>query len=139
MKHAIAPYLQNKACILQLPKHSDGRVHAILLIDAWPTHLTESFRSWMKHEYPWIHVAFVPANCTPIAQPADCGLVSAINQLPLAGFDDPGIREASSMVPCGQSRGPHAGAIGAILPTMTWTLNSATHTGLQEDRDPQGE
>lgn len=87
MKHAIAPYLQNKACILQLPKHSDGRVHAILLIDAWPTHLTESFRSWMKHEYPWIHVAFVPANCTPIAQPADCGLVSAINQLPLAGFD----------------------------------------------------
>lgn len=57
----------------------------------------------------------------------------------------PGIREASSMVPCGQSRGPHAGAIGAILPTMTWTLNSATHTGLQgvlalsQDRDPQGE
>ncbi|KAI1782135.1 hypothetical protein LXA43DRAFT_855832, partial [Ganoderma leucocontextum] len=33
-------------------------------IDVWSVHRSESFRTWMKTEYAWIIIIFVPGGCT---------------------------------------------------------------------------
>ena len=46
----------------------------ILLLDAYPVHIGQAFRTWIKTSYPNIFVIYVPANCTGQFQPADVGL-----------------------------------------------------------------
>ncbi|KAF9520801.1 hypothetical protein BS47DRAFT_1255428, partial [Hydnum rufescens UP504] len=51
---------------------------AILFIDAWSVHQLDEFMGWMKQNYPYIKVTFVPAGCTGKLQPADVGLQCVI-------------------------------------------------------------
>ena len=55
-----------------------GQQICILIIDCWWGWLDSSFRSWLKEKYPWIRLVFVPANCTPIAQPMDAGIIAKL-------------------------------------------------------------
>ncbi|KAL1939409.1 hypothetical protein VTO73DRAFT_9965 [Trametes versicolor] len=43
-------------------------------IDVWSVHRSEEFRTWMKDEYAWIIVIYVPGGCTPLLQACDVGI-----------------------------------------------------------------
>ena len=36
------------------------------------------FVSWLRENYPWIRLNYVPAGCTPKAQPMDAGIIAKI-------------------------------------------------------------
>lgn len=43
-------------------------------IDCWSVHRSQEFRDWMRGNYPWILVRYVPGGCTGIFQPCDVGI-----------------------------------------------------------------
>ncbi|KIY62283.1 hypothetical protein CYLTODRAFT_182575 [Cylindrobasidium torrendii FP15055 ss-10] len=51
---------------------------AILLIDAYPVHLSKKFRAFIFNDHPEIILIYIPANCTGVFQPADVGLQRVI-------------------------------------------------------------
>lgn len=53
----------------QAPKSITQR--CVLILDCWKVHISQSFVSWMKEEYPYILLLFVPARCTSKLQPVD--------------------------------------------------------------------
>jgi hypothetical protein len=44
---------------------------SIVHIDAYPVHLSDAFRRFMKTQYPQLLLVYVPANCTSVMQVAD--------------------------------------------------------------------
>jgi hypothetical protein len=46
----------------------------IWIIDCWSVHKSALFLDWLRETYSWIHVLFVPANCTGRMQPCDLSL-----------------------------------------------------------------
>ena len=50
----------------------------VLILDCWWGWLDANFRAWLAAEYPWIRLLFVPAACTPVAQPMDAGIIAKI-------------------------------------------------------------
>lgn len=47
--------------------------HMIWVIDSWSVHRSREFLDYLA-QFHFIHIVFVPAHCTGIAQPADVGL-----------------------------------------------------------------
>ncbi len=45
--------------------------HAILQIDVYAVHISDLYRSWLAEKYPFFHLIFIPAGCTPVAQVLD--------------------------------------------------------------------
>lgn len=45
--------------------------HHIILLDCWYGHTDLDFRAYIRRRYPWLHLLFVPANCTSKLQPCD--------------------------------------------------------------------
>jgi hypothetical protein len=65
----IVPYfLRKKAELGYAPDHA-----CILQLDAWSVHRSVAFRQWIRDEFPWIVLDYIPANCTGIWQPCDVG------------------------------------------------------------------
>ncbi|KAL2610879.1 hypothetical protein R1flu_022571 [Riccia fluitans] len=48
-----------------------GQQRMILLLDCYSVHTSVEFRSWMKKNYNFICLLYIPGGCTSIAQPAD--------------------------------------------------------------------
>jgi hypothetical protein len=46
----------------------------LLQLDAWKVHRSKEFVEWMRSEYPWITLEFVPGGCTGLWQPCDVGI-----------------------------------------------------------------
>jgi hypothetical protein len=46
----------------------------VLQLDIWSVHHSQEFTSWMKAEYPWIILKFVPGGCTGLWQLCDVGI-----------------------------------------------------------------
>ena len=65
----LAPYFESHRKRLSLPNQI-----CIWQIDCWSVHRSLDFRTWMSSTYPWIHIHFVPANCTGLFQPCDVGI-----------------------------------------------------------------
>jgi hypothetical protein len=55
-----------------------GKQVCIFVIDVWYGWISPEFRDWMKTEYPWIRLIYVPACCTPSGQPLDKGLMALL-------------------------------------------------------------
>ncbi len=55
-----------------------GKQKCILLVDCWWGWLDQDFRKWLHDKYPWILEVFVPARCTPVAQPDDAGIIAML-------------------------------------------------------------
>ena len=55
-----------------------GVQHCVLIIDVWWGWLNADLREWIRREYKWIKLIFVPASCTPVAQPMDRGVIAMI-------------------------------------------------------------
>ena len=43
-------------------------------IDCWSVHRSQEFRDWMRENYPWILMQYVPGGCTGIIQLCDVGI-----------------------------------------------------------------
>ncbi|TFK81293.1 hypothetical protein K466DRAFT_558073 [Polyporus arcularius HHB13444] len=54
--------------------HNRPTQKCIWNIDVWSVHRSAEFRGWMKSEYVWIIVIFVPGGCTPLLQACDVGI-----------------------------------------------------------------
>ena len=65
----LVPYFESRCEKLNLPNQI-----CIWQIDCWSVHRSLEFRSWMHATFPWIHIHFVPANCTGLFQPCDVGI-----------------------------------------------------------------
>ncbi len=50
----------------------------IIIVDCWYGWLDAGFKAWVAEKYPWIRFIFVPAACTPVAQPMDAGIIAKI-------------------------------------------------------------
>jgi hypothetical protein len=46
----------------------------LLQLDVWKVHWRQEFTGWMKENYPWIVLEFVPGGCTGLFQPCDVGI-----------------------------------------------------------------
>ena len=46
----------------------------IWAIDCWSVHRLQEFRDWMRTNYPWILVQYVPGRCTGIFQLCNVGI-----------------------------------------------------------------
>ncbi|THU78946.1 hypothetical protein K435DRAFT_586887, partial [Dendrothele bispora CBS 962.96] len=71
LKNIIHPYIQR---VIQEDIDLEPDQMSILLIDAYPVHTSDEFRSFIFKEYPNIILIYVPQNCTGKFQPADIGL-----------------------------------------------------------------
>lgn len=47
----------------------------ILLWDAYRAHMGPEVRAVLAREFSWLHILYVPANCTSACQPQDLGLI----------------------------------------------------------------
>ena len=55
-----------------------GEQVCVLIVDCWWGWMDASFRDFMKQNFPWIRLLFVPAGCTPVAQPMDAGIIATV-------------------------------------------------------------
>lgn len=67
IEHVIVPFRNRQIEKQQLP--ADSKL--LLVLDAWSVHKSEEFRQYLRTQHPWIHLVFVPANCTSKLQVAD--------------------------------------------------------------------
>lgn len=58
-----------------------GEQICVLILDCWWGWLDKGFLDYVKAKYPWIRVLYVPAACTPVAQPMDAGIIAKIKGL----------------------------------------------------------
>jgi hypothetical protein len=72
----IVPFLLAERARINKPE-----AHAVLILDCWWGWLSPIFIAYVRVNYPWIHLVFVPANCTPWAQPIDRGFVTWLKAL----------------------------------------------------------
>mmetsp|Transcript_15844 Transcript_15844/g.42788 ORF Transcript_15844/g.42788 Transcript_15844/m.42788 type:complete len:212 (-) Transcript_15844:698-1333(-) len=57
---------------------SVGKQKLVLLVDCWWGWRDEGFRQFIRLRFPYIQLLFVPARCTPVAQPNDCGVIAIL-------------------------------------------------------------
>jgi hypothetical protein len=72
--YVLVPFLREEIARCQLPDKS----HAILILDCWYGWTSPVFSAYLRANYPWIHLVYVPARCTPWAQPADRGFITRL-------------------------------------------------------------
>lgn len=84
---------------------SDGGV-CVFILDVYKVHFSNSFRAWMRKEYPWIKLLYVPANCTSVLQPCDMALNKRVKQVTREAFCDDVVKALSNTADA-------AGAAGA--------------------------
>ena len=54
--------------------HNRPTQKCIWNIDVWSVHRSIEFRTWMKSQYAWIIIIFIPGGCTPLLQACDVGI-----------------------------------------------------------------
>ena len=65
----LVPYWRAKMVEFNIPSQE-----CLLQLDVWSVHRSREFKGWMKLEYPWILLEFVPGGCTGIFQACDVGI-----------------------------------------------------------------
>ena len=63
--NVLDPYCQEEM-------NKSGVRQCILMVDAWRPHLSQEFRDYVA-ELGYLKLCYVPASCTPVAQPLDIG------------------------------------------------------------------
>ena len=69
VRNVLSVYFNEKRALL---KRKDQV--CLWTIDCWSVHRSQEFRDWMRENYPWILVRYVPGGCTGIFQPCDVGI-----------------------------------------------------------------
>lgn len=136
VRHVLAPYFKRKIEELGLPQQQK----CVWVIDCWPVHISAAFRDFMKTDFPWILVLFVPPNCTSKLQPQDVFYQKPFKQGIYACFCDHQValfrlyqqggaqRLSASSRSCRlQMRMCSCFAHNAFLAFMPFALNAAIH------------
>jgi hypothetical protein len=70
VEHIIVPHR-----LAMIGEHTlKADAHIILLLDVWAVHISKLFRSFLAEQHPYIHLLYIPANCTSKLQVADFAL-----------------------------------------------------------------
>jgi len=81
----LVPYFKQKVEAIRLVDPAlckpFGEQVCVLIVDCWWGWLDASFRGFVKQNYPWIRLLFVPAGCTPVAQPMDAGIIATVKAI----------------------------------------------------------
>ena len=81
------PYLKKKIASLRAIAAADGAPMpckefglqvCVIIIDCWYGWINTGFKQWLSAKYPWLRLLFVPAACTPVAQPMDAGIIAKL-------------------------------------------------------------
>ena len=75
VRDILIPYYNNTCKELKLVARTQ---RCILLVDCWWGWLDREFRDWLKQEHPYVLLLYVPASCTPVAQPNDSGVIAIL-------------------------------------------------------------
>jgi hypothetical protein len=67
VREVIVPYAER----MQLKHTLQSKSHIVLVLDVWSVHKSEEFRRFLRTSFPYIHLVYVPANCTSQLQVAD--------------------------------------------------------------------
>lgn len=67
--HILAAYFNTQRTRLGRPNQI-----CIWVIDCWSVHRSQEFRYWMRDNYPWILIRYIPGGCTGVFQPCDVGI-----------------------------------------------------------------
>lgn len=70
VEHIIAPH---RAAMIVAHKLKDDAA-LLLQLDVWAVHISKEFRAFLAEKYKYIHLVYVPANCTSKLQVADLAL-----------------------------------------------------------------
>ena len=85
VKDVVVPYFRQKINELRALDASIckpfGEQVCVVIADCWWGWLDADFKSWVHATYPWIRLIFVPAACTPVAQPMDAGVIAKVKGL----------------------------------------------------------
>lgn len=65
----LEPYWCAKMAELQI-----ASPECVLQLNVWKVHCSREFTGWMKENYPWISLEFVPGGCTGLWQPCDVSI-----------------------------------------------------------------
>ena len=91
LEYIIIPWLLAKKASMDLPADQP----AILIIDCWygwkdqdKKKTLQNFRDYVRENYAWLKLLFVPAACTDLVQPADRGMISWLKAFMRAIFGD---------------------------------------------------
>lgn len=67
LQQVLVPYYKAQKELLGLPMDFP----CIWIIDCWSVHIKDAFLDWVRKQYPFIRIVFIPANCTGVMQPCD--------------------------------------------------------------------
>lgn len=77
-----APYFKRKIESLRAVDGSFcqpyGTQVCVVIVDCWYGWIDPGFKNFVEQKYPWIRLIFVPASCTPVAQPMDAGIIAKL-------------------------------------------------------------
>lgn len=85
------PAALNVCCVLVVlqKKKELGKPESqkcVWIIDCWYGHIDLSFRQWVREQYPWLLVLYIPAACTSKLQPCDLVLNKTIKAAAAEAF-----------------------------------------------------
>ncbi|KAG8692274.1 hypothetical protein FRC09_011339 [Ceratobasidium sp. 395] len=66
----LAPYFRSQIELNNLPDDQQ----CLCQLDCWTVHRSAQFRAWMRKNYPWIILDYVPGGCTGLFQACDVGI-----------------------------------------------------------------
>jgi hypothetical protein len=94
VRNILWPYFEEVKETLNLP----ATQYCLWKIDCWSVHRKEEFQRWLKKNFPYILVCFVPAGCTGLFQPLDVGIQRVLKQsMKLSAHRDV-VAEATSLL-----------------------------------------
>lgn len=67
VQEVLAPYYKAQKVRLGMPLDYP----CVWIIDCWSVHIKDAFIAWVRQQYPFIRIVFIPANCTGLMQPCD--------------------------------------------------------------------
>jgi hypothetical protein len=69
VEHIDLPHRREK-----MREHGLDDAHVVLLLDVWSVHIGAPFRNFLAEQHPYIHIVYIPPNCTSKLQVADVAL-----------------------------------------------------------------
>jgi hypothetical protein len=67
--------------------HGESR-RAVLLLDCWYGHIDPDFRRFVREQYPWLLILYIPAACTSKLQPCDLVLNRTVKHEAAEAFSE---------------------------------------------------
>jgi hypothetical protein len=125
------PYVERQKEKYELPADSS----AVLVLDVWAVHISDEFRNFMKEQYPFVHLVFVPPNCTSKLQVADVMLQKGFKGGIRKHFEAWVTQQISQQIEEGDIRGLQAEMKMKIIKPLVLSWCVGSWKALEKQRD----